>query len=81
MDENRIMRPFRPDERAANREVHNYQGPGVVDSAGVRRRRSILPREVCAVSLSRGLRLSQGDLNCNTEVSRRRSKRGDPLKA
>ena len=30
----------RPDERAGDREVHGDQGPGTVDPAGVRRRRS-----------------------------------------
>jgi hypothetical protein len=37
------------DEPAADGEVHIHQGPGSVDPAGVRRRRSSLPREVCVV--------------------------------
>jgi hypothetical protein len=43
MDKNRTMRPTRPDERAKDREVHGHQGPGLVNPAGMRGRRSILP--------------------------------------
>jgi hypothetical protein len=39
-------RPTRSDERADDREVHGHQGLGVVNPAGVRRRRSVLPREI-----------------------------------
>src|SRR4051794_8973943 len=44
------MRQPRSDERTTYREVLIHQGPVVVDPAGVRGRRSNLPREICAVS-------------------------------
>jgi hypothetical protein len=50
MDKNRITRPTRWDERAQNREVQCPSSIGVVDPASARRRRSVLPRERCAVS-------------------------------
>ena len=62
MNKNRIARPARSDERADDREVHSHQRSGVVDSAGVRRRRSVLPRERSALCLGNDDRLPQGVL-------------------
>src|SRR6516164_1209262 len=73
MDKNRITRPTLPDERANDREVHGHQGSGVVDPAGVWRRRSVLPREVCAVSLGTGVVARRSDRGA--EVSRGHSRR------
>ena len=49
-DRNRIMRQSGLDERARIREVPYPPQVQAVDSAGVRRRRSSLPREICIVS-------------------------------
>src|SRR5262252_6069857 len=50
------------DERATNREVHNPSKAMAVDPAGVRRRRSNLPGEVCVVSRVSELGKPRGDL-------------------
>jgi len=73
MDKNRITRPTRPDERAADREVHSHQRVGVVNPAGVRWRRSVLPREICVVSFGTEIVARRSDRSA--EVSRRHSRR------
>ena len=50
-DRNRIERQSGLDERARIREVLYPSQALAVDSAGVRRRRSDLPREICIVSI------------------------------
>jgi len=80
IDKKRITRPARPDERAANREVHSHQSR-VVDPTGVRPKAvDLTSGDLCCVPQS-GLGPPQRRPDRSAEVSRRRSRRGDPVKA